>query len=108
MIDLSGKRASVTGGSRGTGAAIASALAENGADVALTYQSSAGRAEEFISAIQSKGRRAVALQASSADPGAIIKSVQDAVSALGSIDILVNSAGIGLNGPIAEIDIDQY
>ena len=108
MIDLNGKRALVTGGSRGIGAAIALALAENGADVAFTYQHSADRAAAVNEAITSKGQRSVAIQADSADPEAITRSVNDAVSALGGLDILVNSAAIALNGSIAEIDVDEY
>jgi len=108
MIDLKGKRALVTGGSRGIGAAIALALAENGADVAFTYQQSADRAEKTAKAIENTGRRAAAIQADSADPDAIARSVSEAVSALGGIDILVNSAAIGLNGLIADIDVKDY
>ena len=108
MIDLNGKRALVTGGSRGIGAAIALALAENGADVALTYQHSAAKAEAVVKSIRSTGRRAVAIQADSADPDAISRAVSEAVSALGGLDILVNSAAIGLNGMIADIDVHQY
>ncbi|MDZ4392068.1 SDR family NAD(P)-dependent oxidoreductase [Cypionkella sp.] len=108
MIDLNGKRALVTGGSRGIGAAIALALAENGADVAFTYQNSAERAETVAKSIKSTGRRAVAIQADSADPAAIIRSVNQAVSALGGLDILVNSAAMGLVGMIADIDVDAY
>lgn len=108
MIDLTGKRALVTGGSRGIGAAIARAFAENGADVAITYQNSAGKAEALVKDIQAKGRRAVAIQADSADPTAIARAVDEAVSALGGLEILVNSAAVGLNGPIAEIDVDAY
>ena len=62
MIDLNGRRALVTGGSRGTGAAIALALAENGADVALTYQHSIEKAEALAKSIEKTGRRAVAIQ----------------------------------------------
>lgn len=108
MIDLNGKRAFVTGGSRGIGAAIAIALAENGADVAFTYQHSAGKAEAVAKSIESMGRRAVAIQADSADPEAITRSVSEAVAALGGLDILVNSAAIGLNGMIADIDVNEY
>lgn len=108
MIDLSGKRALVTGGSRGIGAAIALALAENGADVAFTYQHSAEKAETTAKSINSTGRRAVAIQADSADPKAITQSVSEAVSTLGGLDILVNSAAISLNGLIADIDVDDY
>jgi len=81
MIDLSGKRALVTGGSRGIGAAIALALAENGADVAFTYRRSAEKSDAVVKSIESMGRRAVAIQADSADPEAITRSVSEAVSA---------------------------
>ncbi|QJU59916.1 SDR family oxidoreductase [Sphingomonas sp. AP4-R1] len=108
MIDLSGKRALVTGGSRGIGAAIALALAENGADVAFTYQRSAEKAETLVKSIEGTGRRAVAIQADSADPDAISRSVSEAVSALGGLDILVNSAAIGHMGTIAETDLADY
>lgn len=108
MIDLSGKRALVTGGSRGIGAAIVLALAENGADVAFTYQQSAEKADEVVKCIAGKGRRAVAIQADSAAPEAIKRSVSEAVSALGGLDILVNSAAIGHAGTIADIDVNAY
>lgn len=108
MINLIGKRALVTGGSRGIGAAIALALAENGVDVALTYQRSAEKAESLVKTITGKGRRAVAIQADSADPTAITRAVSEAVAALGGIDILVNSAAVGLSGPLAELDVDAF
>lgn len=108
MIDLNGKRALVTGGARGIGAAIALALAENGADVAFTYQNSVEKAESVVRTIEEKGRRAIAIQADSADPEAITRSVAEAISELGGLDILVNSAAIGLNGMIADIDVDEY
>lgn len=108
MIDLKGKRALVTGGSRGIGAAIALVLAENGADVAFTYQSAADKAQGVVKSIEAAGRRAVAIQADSADPEAIARSVDEAVAALGGIDILVNSAAIGHSGMIADIDIGEY
>ena len=56
MTELAGKRALVTGGSRGIGAAIALALADKGADVAITYERSADRAAEVVRAIERKGR----------------------------------------------------
>lgn len=108
MIDLSGKRALVTGGSRGIGAAIALALAENGADVGFTYANSPDRAEGVRGAIEAKGRRAFAIKADSADPKAIERSVAEAVTALGGMDILVNSAAVGFNGLIADLDVDAY
>jgi len=109
MTELTGKRALVTGASRGIGAAIALALAEKGADVAITYERSVDRAAEVVKAIEAKGRRGVAIQADSADPAAIKRSVDEAADSLGGLDILVNNAGIAIQSPIAEIsaaDID--
>ncbi|PWK33873.1 SDR family NAD(P)-dependent oxidoreductase [Cupriavidus plantarum] len=108
MIDLNGKRALVTGASRGIGAAIALALAENGADVAFTYQHSAEKAEAVAKRIESVGRRAIAIEADSADPGAIARAVNRAADVLGGIDILVNSAAIGNAGTIADMDMGHY
>lgn len=108
MIDLTGKRALVTGGSRGIGAAISLGLAKYGADVAFTYQRSADKAQGVVRSIEDVDRRAVAIQADSADPEAIFRSVSEAVSALGGLDILVNSAAVGLSGMIADIDPDAY
>jgi len=107
MINLSGKRALVTGGSRGIGAAIALALAENGADVALTFQSSADRAQDVVKSIEKLDRRGVAIQADSADPAAIKRSVDEAVAALGGLDILVNNAGIALYSTIADFKVED-
>lgn len=109
MTELTGKRALVTGGSRGIGAAIALALAEKGADVALTYERSADRAADVVKGIEAKGRRGFALQADSADPAAIKRSVDEAAAALGGLDILVNNAAIALYNTIADFkaeDID--
>lgn len=108
MIDLNGKRALVTGASRGIGAAIALALAESGADIAFTYQHAAEKADAVAEAIQGVGRRAVAIKADSADPDAITRAVSEAVSALGGLDILVNSAAIGHSGLIADLDVAEY
>ena len=100
MTELTGGRALVTGGSRGIGAAIALALARKGADVAVTYERSADRAAEVVRAIEAEGRRGFAIQADSADPAAVKRSVDEAVSSLGGLDILVNNAGIALYGTI--------
>jgi len=107
MKELEGKRALVTGASRGIGAAIALELAEKGADVAITFERSADRAAEVVRAIEGKGRKAIAIQADSADPAAIKRSVETAAEALGGIDILVNNAGIALYAPVADIAVEQ-
>jgi 3-oxoacyl-[acyl-carrier protein] reductase len=91
---LQGKRALVTGASRGIGAAIAKTLAAEGADVAITYEKSADRANEVVSAIKALGRKGVAIQADSADVSAVQASIEKTVRELGGLDILVNNAGI--------------
>ncbi|MBC2802002.1 SDR family NAD(P)-dependent oxidoreductase [Rhizobium ruizarguesonis] len=107
MTELAGKRALVTGGSRGIGAAIALALADKGADVAITYERSADRAAEVVRAIEGKGRKALAIQADSADPAAVKRSVDEAAQALGGLDILVNNAAIALYAAIADVSVEQ-
>jgi len=107
MKTLTGKRALVTGGSRGIGAAIARALAENGADVALTYQHSAQQARAVVASIEALGQKGIAIQADSADPAAIRRSVDEAVAALGGLDILVNNAGIARYNLIADMTVED-
>jgi NAD(P)-dependent dehydrogenase (short-subunit alcohol dehydrogenase family) len=107
MSELTGKRALVTGASRGIGAGIALALAGKGADVAITYERSADRAAEVVKAIEALGRRAIAIQADSADPAAVKRSVDAAVEALGGLDILVNNAGIASYETVEESSLQN-
>ncbi|MFD3496976.1 SDR family NAD(P)-dependent oxidoreductase [Streptomyces sp. NPDC058676] len=96
MIEkLNGKVALVTGASRGIGAAVALRLAEEGADVALTYQGNEEAARNTAEMLTKKtGRRAVAIRADVADVEAVSASVDRTVRELGRLDILVNSAGV--------------
>lgn len=107
MNNLQGKRAIVTGASRGIGAAIAIELAQQGADVAITYERSAERAQEVVRTIEGLGRKALAIQADSADPAAIRRAVDAAAHALGGLDILVNNAAIARYAPIADIAVED-
>jgi NAD(P)-dependent dehydrogenase (short-subunit alcohol dehydrogenase family) len=107
MQELAGKRALVTGGSRGIGAATAIALAEKGADVAITYERSAERAAQLVKTIEQKGRKALAIRADSADPAAIKQSVDEAATKLGGLDILVNNAAIALYNNIADFTVED-
>lgn len=107
MQELIGKRALVTGGSRGIGAAIAVALAKKGADVAITYDRSAERAAQVVQTIEHVGRHAVAIKADSADPAAIQRSVDDAAAGLGGLDILVNNAAIARYNNIADFTVED-
>jgi 3-oxoacyl-[acyl-carrier protein] reductase len=96
MPDLKGRVALVTGGSRGIGAAVALALAEVGAAVAVNYRERAADAEAVVADIKSKGGRAIATAADVSQGAAVAKMVEHVASALGPIDILVNNAGIAI------------
>jgi 3-oxoacyl-[acyl-carrier protein] reductase len=104
---LTKKRALVTGASRGIGASIAKVLAAEGADVAITYEKSAELAAEVVQAIKAQGRRAVAIQADSADPRAIQNSIDKTVAELGGLDILVNNAGILRVAELKDISLED-
>jgi len=107
VIDLSGKCAVVTGGSRGIGRAIALRLATQGADICFSYRGNAVAAEETKAAIEALGRRAVAVQADVARPEAAETLIKTAIAELGKVDILVNNAGIIRRAPAAEYaDLD--
>ena len=105
---LSGKVALVTGGSRGIGAAIAKRLAADGADVAITYASAQQKADEITRAIESDGRKALAVRADSADAGAVKNAVAQTVKILGRLDVLVNNAGIAVVAPIDQFSLDDF
>lgn len=105
---LRNKRALVTGGSRGIGAAIVKRLASEGADVAFTYSSSPDKASDIAAAAQALGIRAIAIQADSADASAVVAAVERTVSELGGIDILVNSAGVLAMGPIDNFALADF
>lgn len=105
---LKNKRALITGGSRGIGAAIIKRLASEGADVAFTYTSSPDRANEIVQAAQALGVQALAIQADSADASAVVAAVEDTVNKFGGIDILVNNAGVLVIGPIDDFTLADF
>jgi 3-oxoacyl-[acyl-carrier protein] reductase len=94
MIDLSGKSAVVTGGSRGIGRAIVLRLAERGADVAFSYRGNEAAAKATAGEVEKLGRKAVSIQGDATDPAAADALVKAAIEAFGKVDILVNNAGI--------------
>lgn len=109
-MELNGKVALVTGGSRGIGAAIAARLARQGAAVAITYASGADAARSVVKQIEADGGRAVAVQADFGDPAAAGLAVQRTVREFGRIDVLVNNAGVFSVGPLDEVslgDVDR-
>ena len=95
-LDLTGHVALVTGASRGIGAAIAIALAEAGAAVAVNYRERADDAETVVGKIKDMGGRAIASAADVSQAAAVAKMVAHVATALGPIDILVNNAGIAI------------
>ena len=94
MFDLSGKVALVTGGSRGIGRAIALALAEQGARVAVNYVSNAQAAEEVVQRIAGCGGQAVAIQGDVSRPEDARRLIDETLSAFDALHILVNNAGL--------------
>ena len=105
---LENKRALVTGGSRGIGAAIVQRLAREGAHVALTYVSKPDQANKTVTAARALGVRALAIQADSADAAAVVLAVERTVAELGGIDILVNNAGIAVMAPIDDYRLEDF
>ncbi|HET7667498.1 MAG TPA: 3-oxoacyl-ACP reductase family protein [Mycobacterium sp.] len=108
MTVLSGRRALVTGGSRGIGAAIVQRLAADGADVAFTYAASTGPADKLRSEISAHGGTAVAIKADSADTQQVIAAVDSAVAELGGLDILVNNAGVANSGLVESFSFEMF
>lgn len=104
---LQGKVALVTGGSRGLGAAIAQALAHEGADVAISYVASAEKAEIVVEALRARGVRALAIQSDQADMAAAKPLVEKVAAHFGKLDILVNNAAIVAKGQtVDDPDLD--
>lgn len=105
--ELLGKVALVTGGSRGLGAAIAEALADKGADVAISYVASTKKAEAVVERLKAKGVRALSVQSDQADPAAAKPLVEKVVAYFGKLDILVNNAAIVAKGQtVGSPDLD--
>ncbi|MCP3811758.1 SDR family NAD(P)-dependent oxidoreductase, partial [Mycobacteriaceae bacterium Msp059] len=90
---LAERRALVTGGSRGIGADIVRRLAADGAAVAFTYGASATEADKLVAEVSANGAKVVSIQADAAVPAQVASAVEQAVAALGGLDILINNAG---------------
>src|SRR5258705_7253441 len=105
-MKLKGKVALVTGGSRGIGAAIAERLANDGADVAISYVASAEKAQALVREMEKKGVRAAAFKSDQADAAQVARLVVDVVEKFGRLDILVNSAGVFITGIVGDAAYD--
>ena len=108
MIDLSGKSAVVTGGSRGIGRAIVIRLATQGADVAFSYRGNEAAAKETAAAVETLGRKALPVQGDVSQPETAAALVKAALEAFGKVDILVNNAGITRDDLIMRMSIEDF
>ena len=109
MIDLTGKAAVVTGGSRGIGKAIVLRLAAQGADVCFSYRGSADAAKATVTEIEALGRKALAVQADVTQPEAAEDLIKHALDAYGKVDILVCNAAVNpYYGPLLDIKEEAF
>lgn len=105
---LAGRRALVTGGSRGIGAEIVRRLSADGAAVAFTYSASAATAENLTAELSGNGATVVAIQADAADGAQSAAAVERAVDDLGGLDIVVNNAGVAHIAPIDDFPAEEF
>jgi NAD(P)-dependent dehydrogenase (short-subunit alcohol dehydrogenase family) len=105
---LAGKRALVTGGAKRIGRGIALALAEAGADVAITYLGSAAEAEQTVSDLQALGVHALTVACDVREEASVQAAVSAASDALGGLDILVNNAGMFETAPLEQISVEDW
>jgi 3-oxoacyl-[acyl-carrier protein] reductase len=105
---LEGKKALITGASRGIGRGIAEVFAEEGADVAVNYIESAAPAEDVVKGIRALGRKAVAVKGDVAKRADVEAMVDKAWKELDGLDILVNNAGIGWVGNVESQEDDDW
>jgi len=103
-----GKVALVTGGSRGIGAAVARRLGEEGASVAVNYAGSEQAAREVCSSIRDAGSEAEPFQADISDAEACQKLVDAVIERFGSVDVLVNNAGITRDGLLVRMSLEDW
>jgi len=108
LIDLTGKSALVTGGSRGIGRAIALRLAAQGADVAFSYRGNASAAADTASDIEALDVKALSVQADVSNPESAEQLVKAALEAFGKVDVLVNNAGITRDDLIMRMSVDAF
>ena len=108
MGKLDGRPALVTGASRGLGAAIALAFADEGADVAVNYINREDKANEVVEAIRAKGRRAIAVQADCSREDNVQRMVDTVLAEFGEIRILMNNSGILTQVPFVDMSASTW
>jgi len=104
---LTGKNALVTGGTRGIGAAIVRRYANEGVNVAFTYQSSKDKADALASEIEALGVTALPIKADAGNPEEAANAVPIAAEALGKLDILVHNAGVAAFVPLEDSTVEE-
>ena len=107
-MELEGRVAIVTGGTRGIGRAIALDLAANGADIALNYRKSRDLAAELAETIRGMGRRALVVQADVSSFDDAQAMVQQVLDEFGRLDILINNAGMNWDGVVWKMTEEQW
>jgi NAD(P)-dependent dehydrogenase (short-subunit alcohol dehydrogenase family) len=108
IFSLAGKKAIVTGGSRGIGKALAEGLAAHGADVAIIVQSTVERAKAVADGIRAAGRDAMVVKADVSKEADVARMADEVVARWGRIDILVNYAGIVIPGNAEDFSLDDW
>jgi len=107
-MQLNGKVALVTGGSRGIGRAISLKLAEMGADIAVNFFSNRSNAAQVVEEIQAKGVKAISVRANVGNPEHVVKMFQKTKESFGGLDILISNAASGSLKPAIDINLDDW
>lgn len=105
---LKGKNALVTGSSRGIGRAIALELGRLGANVAVNYAGNEAKAQEVVDELEKKGVQAIKIQADVTDEDAVKKMVKEVIQTFGSLEILVNNAGITRDNLLMRMKEEEF
>src|SRR5688572_33250530 len=105
---LEGKKALVTGASRGIGREVALELARQGADVAINYSGSEAKANEVVDEIKALGRKAFAIQCDVANSESVTSMIKEVVEQFDRVDILVNNAGITRDNLLMRMKEDEW
>ncbi|MFQ5683055.1 MAG: SDR family oxidoreductase [Candidatus Binatia bacterium] len=105
---LKGQKALVTGANSGIGKSVARALGKAGADVVVNYFSGEGAAKEVVEEITRGGSRAIAHQADVSKEDQVVGMFQRMLKEFGTIDILINNAGLQMDAPLEEMTLDQW
>ncbi len=101
-------RLSITGASSGIGLAVAEALADAGAAVAVNYHCNGGAADDLVSRIIARGGRAIAVQADVSREGDVARLFEEAAAAFGRVDVLVSNSGVQKDAAIADMSLADW